>query len=223
MQASVIAPPTPRDVLEPIPFIREKLNNALKGVVVPPPQTKSTASTPVVASTASRSVVVPPPTTSTASCSSVPPATTSTASGSSVPPPTTSTASRSIVPPPWHKTSACYEKLSFPPMPPALMPRPTTAPRSFGPPQSASTATTATKASTATSSDWHETTKPKFSSFGPNPDPRAQPPSKKARRPEQPPTVEQFRKQKLHQTEGDPNSEWYNVMNPCVSSFRFIA
>ena len=211
MQASVIAPPTPRDVLEPIPFIREKLNNALKGVVVPPPPTKSTASTPVVASVASRPVVVPPPTTSTASCSSVPPATTSTASGSSVPPPTVSTASRPIVPPPWHKTSACYEKLSFPPMPPALMPRPTTAPRSFGPPQSAS------------SSDWHETTKPKFRSIGPNPDPRLQPSSKKARRPEQPPTVEQFRKQKMHQTEGDPNSEWYNVMNPCVSSFRFIA
>ena len=202
MQASVIAPPTARDVLEPIPFIREKLNSALKGVVVPPPPMISTASTPVVASTSSRPVVVPPP----VIASTVPTPVVAT---------TASTPSR--VPPPWDKRSACYDKFllpPFPPMPRALLPVPSTTPRSFGPPQSAST---------ATSSDWRSTTASKAKSVGPNPDPRLQPPSKKARSPLEPPTIEEFRRQRLHQTEGDPNSEWYNVMNPCVSSFRFIA
>jgi hypothetical protein len=205
LQASVVAPPTAKSVLDPIPFIREKLNSALKGVVVPPPPMKSTASTPVVASTASRPVVVPPP----VIASTVPtPVVASTAST----PVDASTGSR--VPPPWDKTSACYDKFllpPFPPMPPALLPVPSTTPRSFGPPQSAST---------ATSSDWHSTTASKAKSVGPNPDPRLQPPSKKARSPLEPPTIEEFRRQRLHHTEGDPNSEWYNVMNPCVSSFH---
>ena len=226
MQASVIAPPTARDVLEPIPFIREKLNSALKGVVVPPPPMISTASTPVVASTSSRPVVVPPP----VIASTIPtPVVASTSSRPVVPPPviiastvptpvvatTASTPSR--VPPPWDKRSACYDKFllpPFPPMPPALLPVPSTSPRSLGPAQSAST---------ATSSDWRSTTASKAKSVGPNPDPRLQPPSKKARSPLEAPTIEEFRRQRLHQTEGDPNSEWYNVMNPCVSSFRFIA
>ena len=168
----------------------------------------STASTPVVASTSSRPVVVPPP----VIASTVPTPVVAT---------TASTPSR--VPPPWDKRSACYDKFllpPFPPMPPALLPVPSTSPRSFGPPQSASTAMTAPTASTVTSSDWHPTTKPKSKSVGPNPDPRLQPPSKKARSPLEAPTIEEFRRQRLHQTEGDPNSEWYNVMNPCVSSFH---